>query len=56
MTLFHKNYNLLKLCIKNKKNIFIEKPGLKKYSDIIRIKKLKHKNLNKIMEILFINY
>ena len=41
----NKNYNLLKLCIKNKKNIFIEKPGLKKYSDIIKIKKLNHKKI-----------
>ena len=29
-----KNYQLLKQCIKNKKNIFIEKPGLKNYSEI----------------------
>ena len=27
----NKNYNLLKLCIKSNKNIFIEKPGLKSY-------------------------
>ena len=36
------NYKLLSLCIKYKKNIFIEKPGLKSYSDLIKIKKLKH--------------
>ena len=40
-----KNLHLLKLCIKNKKNIFIEKPGLSKYSDLINIKKIKHKKI-----------
>ena len=39
------NLKLLKFCIKNKKNIFIEKPGLKKYSDLIKIKKIKHKQI-----------
>ena len=34
------NLKLLKFCIENKKNIFIEKPGLKKYSDLIKIKKM----------------
>jgi len=38
----NKNYKLLSLCIKYKKNVFIEKPGLKSYSDLIKIKKLKH--------------
>ena len=42
----NKNYKLLTLCIKYKKNIFIEKPGLKSYSDLLKIKKLKH---NKIL-------
>ena len=37
----NKNFYLLKQCIKNKKNIFIEKPGLKKYSELIKIKKIK---------------
>ena len=41
-----KNYLLLKQCIKNKKNVFIEKPGLKTYSEIIKIKKMKN---NKIL-------
>ncbi len=41
----NKNLKLLKLCIKGKKNIFIEKPGLKKYSDLVKIKKIKHKKL-----------
>ena len=40
-----KNLHLLKLCIKNKKNIFIEKPGLKKYSELINIKKIKNKKI-----------
>ena len=39
------NYRLLKLCIENKKNIFIEKPGLKKYSDLLKIKKMNNLNL-----------
>ena len=42
----NKNYKLLTLCIKYKKNIFIEKPGLKSYSDLLKIKKIKH---NKIL-------
>ena len=41
-----KNYWLLKQCIENKKNVFIEKPGLKTYSEIIKIKKMKN---NKIL-------
>ena len=41
----NKNLNLLKLCIKGKKNIFIEKPGLKKYSDLVKLKKIKHKKI-----------
>ena len=41
----NKNYKLLNLCIKYKKNIFIEKPGLKSYSDLLKIKKLKHKKV-----------
>ena len=41
----NKNYNLLKLCIKSNKNIFIEKPGLKSYSDLKKIKKLNHKKI-----------
>ncbi len=40
-----KNLKLLKLCIINKKNIFIEKPGLKNYSDLTKIKKLNHKKV-----------
>ena len=52
-----KNYNLLRLCIKNNKNIFIEKPGLKRYSDLIKIKRLKHKKLLMFGYIyLFNNY
>ncbi len=37
-----KNFKLLKLSIYNKKNIFVEKPGLRKYSDLIKIKKIKN--------------
>ena len=40
-----KNYRLLKLCIENKKNIFIEKPGLKNYSEIKKIKNLKNSKI-----------
>ena len=40
-----KNYRLLKQCIDNKKNIFIEKPGLKNYSEIIKIKRMKNKKI-----------
>ena len=40
-----KNYRLLKQCIENKKNIFIEKPGLKNYSEIIKIKKMKNSKI-----------
>ena len=39
------NYRLLKLCIENKKNIFIEKPGLKKYSDLLKIKKMNNSKI-----------
>ena len=35
----------LKLCIKSNKNIFIEKPGLKSYADLKKIKKLNHKKI-----------
>ena len=41
----NQNLNLLKLYIKNRKNIFIEKPGLKNYSDLLKIKKLKNKKV-----------
>ena len=40
-----KNYRLLKQCIENKKNTFIEKPGLKNYSEIIKIKKMKNSKI-----------
>ena len=39
------NYRLLKQCIENKKNIFIEKPGLKNYSEIMKIKKMKNSKI-----------
>ena len=52
-----KNFNLLKLCIKNKKNIFVEKPGLRTFNEINKISKLKN---NKILMFgyiyLFNNY
>ena len=41
----NKNYNLLKLCIRSNKNIFIEKPGLKSYADLKKIQKLNHKKI-----------
>ena len=41
----YKNYKLLKLCIKNKKNIFVEKPGLKTFDEINKISKLRNSKL-----------
>ena len=37
-----KNLNLIKLCIKFKKNIFVEKPGLRSFNEINKISKLKN--------------
>ncbi len=52
-----KNFKLLQLCIKNNKNVFIEKPGLKKYGDINKIKKIKNKKILMFGYIyLFNNY
>ena len=40
-----KNFKLLKLCIQNKKNIFVEKPGLKNFGEINKISKLQNKKI-----------
>ena len=41
----NKNYKLLKLCINSKKNIFVEKPGLKTFGEINKIYKLRNKKI-----------
>ena len=41
----NKNFSLLKKFIKFKKKIFIEKPGLKTFNEINKIKKLKNNNI-----------
>ena len=40
-----KNFKIAKKALINNKNIFIEKPGLKNYSEIIKIKKMKNSKI-----------
>ena len=52
-----KNLNLIKLCIKFKKNIFVEKPGLRSFNEINKISKLKNSKVLMFGYIyLFNNY
>jgi len=44
-----KNYNLVKLALLNKKNIFLEKPGVTKSKDLIKLQKISKKNKNIVM-------
>ena len=49
-----KNYNLVKLALLNKKNIFLEKPGVTKSKDLIKLQKISKKNKNIVMCDIFI--
>ena len=44
-----KNFKLVKLALLNKKNIFLEKPGVTKSKDLIKLQKISKKNKNIVM-------
>ena len=43
------NYSIVKKALINKKNIFLEKPGVTKSSDLVKLKKISKKNKNIVM-------